>query len=204
MFYDPRSEPHGLAHDPFQALVAPRPIGWISTRSVDGIANLSPYSYYNAFSTRPYIVGFSSTGRKDSLANVEAIGAFAVNVASADLTTAMNESSAVVSRDVDEFALAGLTAVPCRNIDVPRVGEAHAVLECVHLQTIPLVGLEGGEAASFLVLGQVVGIHIDDMILSHGLVDTAKLRPLARLGYMDYAVVVETFSMARPPAGGRR
>jgi len=202
MFYDPRSEPHGLPHDPFLALVAPRPIGWISTLSRDGVRNLAPYSFFNAFSTRPYIVGFSGTGRKDSVANAEETGAFAVNVASDDLRLPMNRSSAAVPPDVDEFALAGLTPAPCRSIAAPRVAEAHAVLECVHLQTIPLAGAAGGPPRSFLVLGEVVGIHLDEAILTAGLVDAAKLRPLARLGYMDYAVVDEVFAMPRPPATG--
>ena len=200
MFYDPRREPHGLPHDPFTALVAPRPIGWISTRSAAGGRNLAPYSFFNAFSSRPPIVGFSSTGLKDTLRNVEETSCFAVNIASADLTEAMNRSSATVPPDVDEFELAGLEAVACRTVSAPRVARAHAVLECEHLQTVPLTGRAGGSPSAFLVIGEVVGIEIDEAILTDGLVDAGKLRPLSRLGYMDYAVVEQTFSMARPGA----
>jgi flavin reductase (DIM6/NTAB) family NADH-FMN oxidoreductase RutF len=198
MFYDPRTEPHGLPHDPFLALVAPRPIGWISTVSRAGVRNLAPYSFFNAFSTRPYVVGFSGSARKDSVVNAEESGCFAVNVASDDLRAAMNASSAAVAPEVDEFALAGLTPVPCRSVAAPRVAEAHAVLECRYLRTVPLTGADGGAPSAWLVLGEVVGIDIDPAILTDGRVDAAKLRPLARLGYMDYAVVDEVFAMRRP------
>lgn len=197
-FWDPRREPHGLPHDPFLALVAPRPIGWISTVSAAGVNNLAPYSFFNAFSTRPYIVGFASTGPKDSLANVAETGCFAVNVATDHLRAAMNESSAAVPPEVDEFALAGLTAAPCRSIAAPRVAEARAAFECVHLSTQPLAGADGAPARAFLVLGEVVGIHLDESILTDGHVDAEKTRLLARLGYRDYAVIAETFAMNRP------
>ncbi|WP_181706716.1 flavin reductase family protein [Chthonobacter rhizosphaerae] len=198
MFYDPRHEPHGLPHDPFLSLVAPRPIGWISTRARDGVANLSPYSFFNAFSTRPYVVGFSGTARKDSVRNAEETGAFVVNVASFSLRDAMNASSVAVPPHVDEFAVAGLTAAPSRLVAAPRVAEALAALECVTVQVVGIRGAAGGEPAAHLVLGEVVGIHIDESILSDGLVDTARLKPLARLGYMNYAVVESVFDMARP------
>lgn len=197
-FWDPRAEPHGLPRDPFLALVTPRPIGWISTLSPDGVPNLAPYSFFNAFSTRPYVVGFSGTGRKDSVANAEATGEFTVNIATADLKDAMNASSASVPPDVDEFALAGLEALPGRAVKAPRVAGAKAALECLTLSTVPITGRDGGEPASFLVLGEVVGIHLDEIVLVDGLIDIARLRPLARLGYMDYSIVEDSFAMERP------
>lgn len=198
MFYDPRRDPHGLPHDPFLALVAPRPIGWISSVSRSGVRNLAPYSYFTALSTKPHVVGFSSTGRKDSLVNAEETGGFVANLVSADLAEAMNRTSASVPPDVDEFDLAGLAAAPSRNVAAPRVAAAHAALECVYLRTIPLVGADGGEARSHLVLGEVVGIHVDETILTGGLVDAARLRYLTRLGYRDYAIVDRVFPMDRP------
>ncbi len=203
MFYDPREGRHGLPHDPFYALVAPRPIGWISTLSPAGVRNLAPYSFFNAFSTSPHIVGFSSTGRKDTLANVEATGAFVCNLATDDLRDAMNRSSAVVGPEVDEFDLAGLSAAPGRSVPVPRVAESPAALECRHTATIPLAGADGAPARAFLVLGEVVGIHIDDTVLTEGRIDVARMRPLARLGYRDYSVVDAVFEMARPGEGPR-
>ncbi len=197
-FWDPRTEPHGLPRDPFLALVAPRPIGWISTVSTAGIANLAPYSFFNAFSTRPYIVGFAGTPGKDSVVNAEETGCFVVNVVGADLKDAMNATSAAVPPEADEFDLAGLAAVRGRTVAAPRVALAPAALECVHLSTVPLAGKGGGDPEALLVLGEVVGIHLDERILTDGYVDVAKLRPLARLGYMDYAVVDETFAMQRP------
>lgn len=201
MFYDPRTEPHGLPHDPFQALVAPRPIGWISSVSPEGRRNLAPYSYFNAFSTRPHIVGFSSTGRKDSIANVEATGSFVANLVGADLIDAMNRSSAVVPADVDEFDLAGLEAAPSRLIAAPRVAAAPAAMECVYLRTIPMTGVDGAPARSFLVLGEVVGIHIGEAWLTDGMVDAAKVRYLSRLGYKDYGIIDDVFPLDRPTAG---
>jgi len=198
MHYDPRSGDHGLPHDPFLALVAPRPIGWISTVSADGVPNLAPYSFFNAVSTRPHIVGFASSGHKDSLRNVGETGRFAVNVVGEAMARAMNATSAAVGREVDEFALAGLATRRCRTIDVPCVADAPAVLECLHLRTVELFDHAGAPADSFLVLGEVVGVEIDEAILTDGRVDAGKLRLLSRLGYMDYAVVAETFAMARP------
>ncbi|SON55445.1 Flavin reductase like domain protein [Hartmannibacter diazotrophicus] len=200
MFYDPRENDHGLPHDPFYSLVLPRPIGWISSLSPSGVRNLAPYSFFNAFSTNPYVVGFSSTGRKDSLANIEATGAFVCNLATDALRESMNASSAVVGPEVDEFELAGLTPVASQNVPVPRVGESPAALECIHTQTIPIADAEGKRQKAFLVLGEVVGIHIDEAALKDGRVDVERIRPIARLGYQDYAVVDRVFSMKRPSA----
>ncbi|WP_237153761.1 flavin reductase family protein [Oryzibacter oryziterrae] len=197
MFYRV-SEGHGLPHDPFQALVVPRPIGWISTVSAEGIANLAPYSFFNALGTHPHVVGFSAGPNKDSQRNAEATGCFTVNLVTADLSAAMNETSAPVSPEVDEFGLAGLTAVAGTAVACPRVGEAKAALECVYLQTVPIVGRDGGVPDNFLVLGEVVAIHIDEAILTDGYVDLAKAPVLTRLGYKDYAVVRDSFTMLRP------
>jgi len=198
MFYDPRSEPHGLPHNPWNALISPRPIGWISTVSADGIANLAPYSFFNAVSGSPPFVMFSSTPRKHSLTNIEATGEFVVNVVSSDLCKQMNESSAVFPPEVDEFERVGLAKAACRNVKAPRVAAAPAAIECILYQAIPLRPKSGLPSATTIVIGEVVGIHIDDAILTDGLVDTRRLRPVARLGYMDYSITEEIFEMLRP------
>jgi flavin reductase (DIM6/NTAB) family NADH-FMN oxidoreductase RutF len=201
MFYEVAAG-HGLPHDPFKAIVAPRPVGWISTRGARGETNLSPYSFFNAFSDRPPIVGFSSDGEKDALAFAQETGEFVVNLATFDLREAMNATSAPLPRGMSEFAHAGLTPAPCRLVRVPRVAESPVALECRYLKTVALDPLEG-PARYHLVLGQVVGVHIDDRFLVNGLVDTAAMRPIARAGYHDYFVSTpETkFSIRRPPGG---
>ena len=198
MFYDARTNTHGLPHDPFKALVAPRPIGWISSRSAEGISNLAPYSFFNAVAAQPNLVMFSSQGRKDSLNNIEATGVFACSLVSQELGAAMNKSSAPVSEDVNEFELAGLSEAPCRMIDCSYVAESPAVLECRLLEIIDLGRYEGIESTYGMVLGEVVGIHIKDEFLKDGLVDTAAFSLLARLGYTDYASVTSVFSLPRP------
>ncbi|MCQ8781887.1 flavin reductase family protein [Mangrovibrevibacter kandeliae] len=198
MFYDPRSDEHGLPHNPWTALVTPRPIGWISSRDADGTPNLAPYSFFNAVAGRPPMVMFSSTPRKHSLNNIEATGEFAVNVATWDLREAMNLSSATVEADIDEFRLTGLTTAPCRNIGAPRVAESPISIECTLYQAIPLVPKSGLECSTTLVIGEVVGIHIADAAINEGRVDTTRIRPLARLGYMDYSVTDSVFEMLRP------
>ena len=197
-FYEP-SRGHGLPHDPFKAIVAPRPIGWISTRDRQGRVNLAPYSFFNAFCDAPPIVGFSSTGRKDSLRNAEETGEFVANLATRALAEAVNLSSAAVPPDVDEMAMVGLTAVPGRMVDVPRVGESPAALECKLLQVVHLADLEGRETTNYLVIGQVVGVHIDRAYLKDGLFDMTLARTIARCGYRgDYAEVDHLFEMLRP------
>lgn len=198
MFYDPRNEPHGLPHNPWNALVSPRPIGWISTLSTDGIANLAPYSFFNALSGNPPFLMFSSTPRKHSLANIEATGEFAVNVATWDLRWQMNQSSAIYPPEVDEFEMVGLAKASCRNIRAPRVAASPAAIECILYQTIPLKPKSGLPSSTTVIIGEVVGIHIDDAILTNGLVDSARMRPIARLGYMDYSVTDGVFEMLRP------
>ena len=201
MFYDV-AKGHGLPHDPFKALVAPRPIGWISAVSAGGEVNLAPYSYFNAFSDRPHIVGFSSDGRKDAITFVEETGEFVCSLATFDLRDQMNATSAPLPRGESEMIHAGLTPAPSRLVKPPRVAESPVALECKWLQTVPLTPLEG-EARYFLVIGQVIGIHIEDRFVVDGLVDTAAMRPIARAGYRDYFVATpETrFSITRPKGG---
>ena len=198
MFYDGLKNDHGLPYDPLKQLVAPRPIGWISTQSVDGRLNLAPYSYFNAVGDKPGIVMFSSVGRKDTLANIEATGEFVCNLATWDLREQMNLSSATVAADVDEFALAGLTPAPSRIVSVPRVAETPVALECTHIRTVELPDGKGGVHRSEVTFGLVVGVYIDDAVVVDGRVDITRLKPIARLGYMDYAVVESFFSMERP------
>jgi flavin reductase (DIM6/NTAB) family NADH-FMN oxidoreductase RutF len=200
MFYDALENKHGLPHDPFKALAVPRPIGWISTVSAAGIANLAPYSFFNAVAEKPHYVVFGSAGIKDSLANIEETKEFVCNIATYDLREHMNMSSAAVPRGVDEFPLSGLTAVKSNLVSAPRIKEAAAAFECKLHQVMPLPGAGKYKQAYHLVIGLVVGIHIDDRYIKDGLIDTASMKPIARLGYMDYAVVTpETmFSINRP------
>lgn len=200
MFYDPRSEPHGLAHNPWTALVVPRPIGWISSLSADGVANLAPYSFYNAVSGLPPFIMFSSAGRKDSQTNIEATGEFVVNMATAELKEAVNLSSAPVDPAVDEFELTGLAKAPSRNVAVPRVAASPIALECILNQVVPLMARNGTRARSEVVIGEVVGIYISDDVIVDGMLDIGRIRPLARLGYMDYSITEEVFAMIRPEA----
>lgn len=198
MYYDGLVNDHGLPHDPLKGLVIPRPIGWISTLAPDGTPNLAPYSYFNVVADRPGVVIFSSATRKDSLANAESTGEFACNFACWDLREAMNTSSAAVGSDVNEFDLAGLTMAPCNTIAAPRVAEAPAVLECKYVKTIDLPDGKGGVHIAQVAVGLIVGVHIADEMINDGRVDATRLRPIARLGYMDYAVVNDVFEMHRP------
>ncbi len=197
MFYDAVKNDHGLPVDPFKALVAPRPIGWISSLSAGGIANLAPYSYFNAMAQSPHYVVFGSGPRKDSLRNIEATGEFAVNLATWALREKMNATSAVVPDDVDEFELAGLTKAACRLIGAPRVGESPVCFECRLFKVIELPG-DDGVAENHMAVGRVVGIHIDDRFIHDGRVDTAGMKPIARLGYSEYATVETAWRMRRP------
>jgi flavin reductase (DIM6/NTAB) family NADH-FMN oxidoreductase RutF len=205
MFYDPRDNPRPapLTHNPLNALVAPRPIGWIATLSATGDENLAPFSYFNAFSADPPVVAFapnakqSDGGPKDTLANVRAVPEFTASIVSAPLAQQMNESSRVLDHGVSEFAAAGLTAAPSTNVRPPHVGEALAVLECVVFDIVALPAREGGRG-SHLVLGEVIGIHIDDELIVEGRLDTLGLQQVARLGYFDYTVVRELFEIPRP------
>lgn len=197
-FYEPRLG-HGLPHDPFKAIVAPRPIGWISTISPGGEVNLAPYSFFNAFCEKPPIIGFSSSGRKDSQRNIEATGEFVANLATMRHAEAVNQSSAAVPPNVNEIELVGLQPAPCRLVKPPRIADAPAALECKVLQIIPIQDLEGLITGNTLILGQVVGIHIDKAFLKDGIFDTAAARTIARCGYQgDYTEVASLFQMLRP------
>jgi len=191
MFYRPE-DGHGLPHNPFNAIVSPRPIGWISSRGSEG-DNLAPYSFFNAVAYVPSQVMFSSTAAKDSLANIRETGVFAVNIVEFAARDAMNASSAAAARGVDEFALAGVDKAECSTIPCPRVADAPATLECRMTQIVQLPG-----KANFLVLGEVTGIHMRDDCVVDGRFDVTRFSPLARLGYKDYAVVRDVFELARP------
>ena len=197
MFYDAIQNDHGFEFDPFKAIVAPRPIGWISSLSAEGVANLAPYSFFNAFSEEPFYVAFGSGPRKDSLHNIEATGEFAVNLATFDIREQMNLSSAVVGPHVDEFELARLTKAQCRMIKAPRVAESPVCLECKLHQVVELPDDEG-KVENYLTIGRVIGIHIDDRFITNGRVDTAAMRPIARLGYSEYTTVEAAWRMRRP------
>ena len=197
MFYEPGAG-HGLPHDPFKAIVAPRPIGWISTVDLAGRPNLAPYSFFNGVCDDPPMVMFSSAGRKDSVANAEATGEFVCNFVSFALKDAMNESSAPLPAGESEFERAGLETAPCRLVKPPRVALSPAALECKVLNVTELHDLAGRSAGRFVVTGQVVGVHIDDAALTDGLFDTSREGAVARCGYLDYAAVFEMFAMPRP------
>ena len=197
-FYEPGLG-HRLPHDPFKAIVAPRPIGWISTVDRQGRVNLAPYSFFNAFCDDPPIVGFSSGGRKDSQRNAEETGEFVVNLATMALAQAMNRTSAPVPAGVNEMELAGLASAPSRLVKPPRVADTPAALECRLLQVLPLKDLDGVATSCTLMLGQVVGVHIDKAFLKDGLFDMTLARTIARCGYRaDYAEVTRLFEMTRP------
>jgi flavin reductase (DIM6/NTAB) family NADH-FMN oxidoreductase RutF len=201
-FYEPK-DGHGLPHDPFNAIVGPRPIGWVSTRSNDGVLNLAPYSFFTAFNYIPPIVGFSSTGPKDSLRNVQENGMFVWNLVTRPLAEAMNETCAPVGPEVNEFELAGLTTAPSRVVDVPRVAESPVSFECRSTQIIQLEGLDKQKVPTWLVLGEVVGVHIADHLLKDGIYDTANAGHILRGGGpADYFSIgpEQLFQMWRPKA----
>lgn len=207
MHYDVRSRPAALKHDPVKALAVPRPVGWVATLDEQGRPNLAPYSFFNMVSDRPPFVLFSSAGRKDSLRNVQATGEFTCSMATWDLREAMNMSSAPVAPGVDEFALAGLAPAASLLVKPPRVAAAPAAFECRLWKTLELPAAapasDGRPAAVHtLVIGEVVAVYVADEFVRNGVVDTGAMRPVARLGYMDYAVITpETlFTMNRPLA----
>ncbi|MCW2803403.1 MAG: hypothetical protein QOF52_3299 [Propionibacteriaceae bacterium] len=199
-FYRP-AEGHGLRHDPFNALVAPRPIGWISSRDAGGVLNLAPYSFFNAFNYTPPIIGFASVGHKDSVSNIEQTHEFVWNLATRELAEAMNATSATVPPRVEEFALTGLTAAPCRVVGVPRVAESPVSMECRLSQLVRLTGADGTVTDTWMVFGEVVGVHIREDLLEDGVYDTAKARPVLRGGgptaYFEIGPEAR-FDMVRP------
>ena len=199
-YYEPVNG-HGLKHDPFNAIIAPRPIGWISSRSAKGHVNLAPYSFFNGFNYTPPIIGFSSTSRKDSIANIEETGEFVWNLATMDLAKQMNATAAHVARDVDEFKLAGLTAAPSRLVGVPRVAESPVSFECKLTQIIQLQAADGRKVNGWLTLGEVVAVHIDKSLIKDGVYQTALARPIVRAGRKgDYFEIrpENMFEMVRP------
>jgi flavin reductase (DIM6/NTAB) family NADH-FMN oxidoreductase RutF len=197
VFYEP-SNGHGLPHDPFKALVSPRPIGWISTIGRDGAVNLAPYSFFNALSGKPPLIWFSSEGQKDSATFAGETREFVANIVGRDLAERMNKSSVNAPRGVNEFDYAGLTPAPSRLVAPPRVAEAPAALECKVTEIFRPKGLDGQETGAIVVIGEVVGIHIDEAYLTDGLFDVVKAGNVSRLGYMDYSTIDAIFSMRRP------
>jgi flavin reductase (DIM6/NTAB) family NADH-FMN oxidoreductase RutF len=195
MHYDPIKNDHGLSHSPFNALIAPRPIGWISTLSPTGIVNLAPYSFFNAVSGRPPFVMFASSTPKHSRFNAEQSGEFVANLATGDLKDEVVETSRPVADDVSEAELARLALAPSRQIRTPRVARARAALECRYVKTVELHDRNGALMPAAIVIGEVVDIFIDDAIIVDGRVDLTLAKPLARLGYLDYCVVEEVFEM---------
>ena len=199
-FYEPR-QGHGLPHDPFNAIVGPRPIGWISSLSGAGIRNLAPYSFFNAFNYTPPLIGFSSIGVKDSTRNMQETGEFVWNLATMDLAKQMNATAAHVGPEIDEFEIAGLTAVPSTLVNVPRVGESRVAFECKVTQIIELKGANGASANAFLTMGEVVAIHIDKTLIVDGVYQTALAGPILRAGRRgDYFHIKQEnmFEMNRP------
>jgi flavin reductase (DIM6/NTAB) family NADH-FMN oxidoreductase RutF len=202
MFYETKDH-HGLKHNPFKSLVVPRPIGWVSSQDGDGVVNLAPYSFFNAVASEPPIVMFSSNGAhsegsyKDSVKNVQETGGFVCNLATWELREAMNATSAMVARSVDEFELSGLTPIPSKLVRPPRVKESPVHLECTYLKAVELP-CDNPEQFNLVVFGHVVGIHIDDSIIVDGMIDMNAFKPIARLGYLDYSVVDNVFTMGRP------
>jgi flavin reductase (DIM6/NTAB) family NADH-FMN oxidoreductase RutF len=199
MFYRP-SDGHGLRHTPFKAIVSPRPIGWISTRALDGSENLAPYSFFNAVASEPPQVMFSSNAAKpdrgdtkDSVANIRETGVFCVNVVEYAMREVMNLTSGPWPRETDEFEKAGIERAACHEIACSRVAEAPANLECRMTQ---IVRLEGDN--NHLVLGTVVGVHLREDCIVDGIFDVLRYQPLSRLGYRDFSRVTELFSLKRP------
>ena len=199
MFYRPQ-DGHGLPHNPFKAIITPRPIAWVSTVDTAGNANLAPYSFFNGVADNPPQVMFASTGgksdqasSKDSVTNIRETGVFCINIVARALTQEMNISTTGYDKVVDEFEQAGLAKADCQSINCPRVAAAPASLECKLDQIIELKG-----PSNFMVIGEVTGVHLDDAYLVDGIFDITRYQPLARLGYRDYAAVSEVFTLARP------
>ena len=199
-YYEPVNG-HGLKHDPFNAIIAPRPIGWISSRDSEGNVNLAPYSFFNGFNYTPPIIGFSSTSWKDTVQNVQDTGEFVWNLATRDLAKHMNATAAHVARDVNEFELAGLTMVPGKLVNVPRVAESPVSFECKLTQIIQLQGADGKKVQGWLTLGEVVAVYIDKAMIKDGVYQTALARPIVRAGRRgDYFEIrpENMFEMVRP------
>ena len=203
MFFEPHLRDKSiLTHDPFKALIAPRPIGWVSTMNKAGQVNLAPYSFFNAFSTEPPLVGFCSEGAKDSLTFAREGGEFVWNLATWDLREKMSLTSAPLAQGESEFVHAGLEAAPSKLVRPPRVAASPASMECVVTEVHQLKDRKGNLSPRFMVFGEVVMIHIDDAYVKDKALDIGAMKPIARCGYQDYVVIEKFFSMARPPGGG--
>ncbi|UGS41316.1 flavin reductase family protein [Pseudocitrobacter corydidari] len=201
-FYEP-SQGHGLPHDPLNAIVGPRPIGWISSQDAQGKRNLAPYSFFNCFNYRPPIIGFASSGWKDSVQNIMETKQFVWNLTTQDLAVAMNETSATLPHGEDEFVRAGLTAAPSHLVNAPRVAESPVNFECRLSQCIQLTSADGAAIDTWLVLGEVVGIHIAESLLEEGIYQTARAKPVLRAGGPSaYYTIDEAhrFDLIRPDA----
>jgi flavin reductase (DIM6/NTAB) family NADH-FMN oxidoreductase RutF len=208
MYFDPKDgmRPPPFKHSVYNALVVPRPIGWISSISTDGVINLAPFSFFNALCGAPPCVMYCPNGfktgteeEKDSLTNVRETGEFVHNMCTVELLDAMNATSAHVPSSVDEMAAAGLHAVPCEKVKPPRIKESPIALECVVLQIVDLPAWDN-TPPNTMVIGEVVGIHVDDNVIVDGMIDAREVKPLARLGYLDYAPILpeHVFSVPRP------
>lgn len=197
---------HGLPHDPLNAIIAPRPIGWISSLSAAGVRNLAPYSFFNCFNYQPPIIGFASTGKKDSVRNILETKEFVWNLVTRPLAEAANESSASVAPDVDEFALTGLTPLRGDLVSAPMVAESPVNFECRLTQHLQLQDAEGKPLESWLILGEVVAIHIDTSLLEEGIYQTSKAQPVLRGGGPSawYGISeAQRFDLYRPDARRR-
>jgi flavin reductase (DIM6/NTAB) family NADH-FMN oxidoreductase RutF len=205
LFYDARKKnDHGLPYDPFKAIVAPRPIGWITSMSAAGDVNLAPYSWFNGVSSQPPMVMFSSELRKDTLTFVEETKEFVCNFATHELREQVNQTSAPFPRGVNEMAKCGLAPAPSQFVKPPRVAESPCALECKWVQTVSLTDCEGRRTDRHVVFGQVIGVYIDERFIRDGVLDTALMRPIMRAGYHDYFAISPElrFSMKRPTGGG--
>ena len=203
LFFEPDARDRTLfPHDPFKGMIIPRPVGWISTMSRAGALNLAPYSYFNGFSSTPRIVGFSSEGEKDSQAFAEETGEFVWSMATYALREQMNATSAGLPRGQSEFEYAGLDTAPSRLVKPPRVRASPAAMECKVTQVVRLKDKDGKEMQRVLVLGQVVGVHVDERFLKNGRLDAVAMQPIARCGYDEYTVIERVFSLTRPAGGG--
>jgi len=198
MFYETASNRHNLAYDPFKAIVSPRPIGWISSLSKEGVANLAPYSFFNAIGEQPKMVMFGSAGIKDNARNIAETGEFVCNFVSDALKEVMNLSSADCPPDVSEFEYASIDRAPGKLVKCPRVANALAALECKLIDIVNPPDLDGNPSNNHMIIGQVVGIHIKEEAIKDGRFDVTLARPVSRLGYMDYCTVNEIYEMVRP------
>ena len=198
MFYDTRDNSRPLKHDPFKAIVTPRPIGWVTTISAAGEVNLAPYSYFNGVLSRPNLVMFSSEGFKDSIKNAEETGEFVCNLATWDLREEMNATAAPLAYGINEMEKAGLKPAPSKLVKPPRIAASPCALECKLIQVVKLKDINGTPLDGHVAIGQVIGVYIDDAFVKDGRLDSAAMKPIARCGYDEYAVYDEVFRMTRP------